>query len=76
MKYLTSAEKVILAIPHNLSDLTAAFKGDQTDLYFVNPVYPNGLPEILTRDISATTALGKSVFIKVEKKPFRLQIKT
>ena len=67
VKYLTSAEKIILAIPRDLAAVTADFKSDFSDVFAVDPVYPNGLPEILMRDISASADLGKSVFIKVEK---------
>ena len=65
--YLTGAEKIIVAVPENLFEYMADIKNEQVEIFGVHPVYPNGLPEILVRDISNQTPLGKHVFLKVEK---------
>lgn len=67
IKYLTSAEKVIFAVPENLSDTGLDIAKGIADVHKVKMVYPNGLPEILLRDISKSFDPGKCAFIKVEK---------
>ncbi len=67
IKYLTSARKVIFAIPQNLSDLGTEIPGDVAEVFPVKPQYPNGLPEILISDICRTGQVGKCGFMNVEK---------
>jgi electron transport complex protein RnfC len=67
IKHVTSAERVILALPAPLQNLGANLSNDVADVFPVNPTYPNGLPEILARDISQKYNTGKTAFLKVEK---------
>jgi electron transport complex protein RnfC len=66
IKHLTSAEKVILAIPEPLQSVVADISSDTADIFPVEPVYPNGLPEILARNISQKYDTGKTAFLKIE----------
>ncbi len=67
IKHLTSAKKVIFAVPESLFSLGSEAAGDKADIFCVKPVYPNGLPEILLRDITNKYDPGKSAVIKLEK---------
>ena len=67
IKHLSGAGKVILAVPEALQSLAAGIAASAADVFPVKPAYPNGLPEILTRDITAKYNSGKCAFLKVEK---------
>jgi len=67
IKFLTSAQKVFLAIPKHLANLGADIPGDLAEVVVVEPVYPQGLPEVLMRVISRNQKLGNSIYIKAEK---------
>lgn len=67
IKHVTAAERVILALPAPLRNLGANLSTDEADVFLVNPTFPNGLPEILARDISKKYDTGKTAFLKVEK---------
>lgn len=67
VQHLTAAERVILAVPGPLWDLVSDIAGDSIDIYKVKPVYPNGLPEILVRDMARVYKFHSHVFLKVEK---------
>jgi electron transport complex protein RnfC len=67
VQHLTGAGRVILAVPGPLWDLVSDITGDSIDIYKVKPVYPNGLPEILVRDMARVYNFDSHVFLKVEK---------
>ncbi|MCK5057063.1 MAG: 4Fe-4S dicluster domain-containing protein [Candidatus Aminicenantes bacterium] len=67
IKHLTAAGKVFLALPEPLLSSAANLTAGAADIFPVKPVYPNGLPEILTRDISRKYDTGKTAFLKIEK---------
>ncbi|MCK4836335.1 MAG: hypothetical protein KAT17_06845 [Candidatus Aminicenantes bacterium] len=67
IKFLTAAQKVVLAIPKNLDYLVADIIEDQADVFLVDPVYPNGLPDILMRTIYYKLGLEACAYLKVEK---------
>lgn len=67
LQHLTGAGRVILAVPEPLGDLVSDIAGDSIDIYKVKPFYPNGLPEILVRDMARVYNFQGHVFLKVEK---------
>jgi electron transport complex protein RnfC len=67
VQHLTGAGRVILAVPAPLGDLVSDIAGDSIDIYKVKPFYPNGLPEILVRDMARVYKFQGHVFLKVEK---------
>jgi electron transport complex protein RnfC len=67
VRHLTGAGQVILAVPAPLGDSVSDFEDDSIAVYKVNPVYPNGVPEILLRDMARKYNLDSHVFIKIEK---------
>ena len=69
VRHLTSAERVVLAVPEPLADVAAdaAKAGNWLEIYKVKPRYPNGLPEILIRDMSDIYDLDSHLFLSVEK---------
>ena len=67
IKHLTGAGNVFLALPEPLVNSVANLPAGTAEIFPVKPVYPNGLPEILTRDISKKRDTGKTAFLKIEK---------
>ena len=67
IKYLTSAERVILAIPEEDYALGSAIVGDEAELMLVKTQYPNSLPELLAQQIAERDSSIKPVLIKIEK---------
>jgi electron transport complex protein RnfC len=67
VQHLTGAGRVILAVPGPLWDMVSDIAGDSIDIYKVKPFYPNGLPEILVRDMARVYNFHSHVFLKVEK---------
>jgi electron transport complex protein RnfC len=67
LKHITSAKKVVLAVPENLQNMASNIPKDQVEIYSIKPVYPNGLPELIVRDISQKIDIGKSIFLRIEK---------
>lgn len=69
IKHLTSAQQVVLVVPEPLGHLVqdAVNAGDRIKLYSVKPLYPNGLPEILVRDMANVYNLDNHLFLTVEK---------
>ncbi|NQT97535.1 MAG: hypothetical protein HQ562_07320, partial [Candidatus Marinimicrobia bacterium] len=67
IKYLTSAERVVLAIPEEAYELGSAAVGDVAELMLVKAQYPKGLPELLAQQVAEQDSSGKPAFIKIEK---------
>ncbi|UCH95766.1 MAG: 4Fe-4S binding protein [Candidatus Aminicenantes bacterium] len=67
VQHLTGAERVVLVVPEPLGNLVSDIAGDSIDIYKVKPFYPNGLPEILVRDLARIYHFHSHVFLKVEK---------
>jgi electron transport complex protein RnfC len=67
VQHITGAGRVVLAVPGPLGDLVSDIAGDSIDIFIVKPFYPNGLPEILIRDIERIYHFNSHVFLKVEK---------
>lgn len=69
IRHLTSARRVVLAVPEPLAGLVTPEPGsaDRLTVHPVKPVYPNGLPEILVRDLSAVYHPATHLFLKIEK---------
>jgi len=67
IKHVSSARKIILAIPQNLSESAAEIPADVAEVFLVKPHYPMGLPEVLIAEISRTIDMGKCGFMNVEK---------
>jgi electron transport complex protein RnfC len=69
IRHLTSAEQVVLAVPEPLAYLVrdAVNAEEGLKLYPVKPLYPNGLPEILVRDMAGVYNLDNHLFLKIEK---------
>lgn len=66
IKHLTSAKKVILALPEPLQGAAPGIASDIADVFSVPPVFPNGLPEILARDVGKKYGAGKTAYLKIE----------
>lgn len=67
IKHLSSARKIIFAIPQNLSESAAEIPPDAAEVFLVKPYYPMGLPEVLIAEISRTIDVGKCGFMNAEK---------
>jgi electron transport complex protein RnfC len=69
IKHLTSAQQVVLVVPEPLGFLVqdAVNAEDRVKLHSVKPLYPNGLPEILVRDMANVYNLDNHLFLTVEK---------
>jgi electron transport complex protein RnfC len=69
VRHLTSAQQVVLAVPGPLAHLVqdAVNAEDRVKLHSVNPLYPNGLPGILVRDLAGVYNLDNHLFLTVEK---------
>lgn len=67
VQHLTSAKKVVLAVPEPLYDFSVAAAGNGFDIYRVKPIYPNGVPETLLRDMADHYHLDSHLFLSVEK---------
>lgn len=67
VKHLTSAKRVILAVPEPLSGIISDTTAEGMEVFNVKTIYPNGLPEILLRDISRTYNLDSHIFLGIEK---------
>ncbi|NIM11202.1 MAG: 4Fe-4S dicluster domain-containing protein [Candidatus Aminicenantes bacterium] len=69
VQHLTSAQQVVLVVPEPLGHLVqdAVNAEKPIKLYPVKPLYPNGLPEILVRDMANIYNLDNHLFLTVEK---------
>ncbi|MCK4764516.1 MAG: 4Fe-4S binding protein [Candidatus Aminicenantes bacterium] len=67
LKHLTSAQKVVLAVPQPLYSFVSGAAADGIEVHSVVPRYPNGLPEILIRDMAAAYNVDSHLFLNVEK---------
>jgi electron transport complex protein RnfC len=67
VQHLTGAGRVILAVPGPLWEVASGIAGDSIDIYKVKPFYPNGLPEILVRDMARIYNFDSHLFLKIEK---------
>jgi electron transport complex protein RnfC len=67
VQHLTGAGRVILAVPGPLWEVASGIAGDSIDICKVKPFYPNGLPEILVRDMARIYNFDSHLFLKVEK---------
>lgn len=67
LQRLTGSKNMILAVPEYLSASGTRVAGGLADVIPVKPDYPNGLPQILGRDICRSFGLNNPAFITVEK---------
>jgi electron transport complex protein RnfC len=69
MRHLTSARRVILAVPESLADLAAdeALAEKWLVIHKVNSRYPNGLPEMIARAAAPLYQPDTPLFLTVEK---------
>lgn len=67
VKYLVSAEQVILAVPEPLYGPVSEAAGDSAAVFKVNPVYPDILPEMLLDSLSTVYDVESHLFLGVEK---------
>jgi electron transport complex protein RnfC len=67
IRFLTSARKVIFTLPRQLNQPDYKIPADLADVFWIEPVYPNGVPEVLLGRISREHNLGRCGFLPVEK---------
>jgi electron transport complex protein RnfC len=69
VRHLTSAQQVVLVVPEPLGHLVqdAVNAEDRIKLHSVKPLYPNGLPEILVKNLAGFYNLDNHLFLTVEK---------
>lgn len=69
IRHLTSAEQVVLAVPEPLYDMACDAAGAEPwiDIYKVEPVHPNGLPEMLIKSMAPFYNLENHLFLNIEK---------
>jgi electron transport complex protein RnfC len=67
IKHLTSAKQVVLVVPEPLYNLVSEAAGTGISVHAVKPVYPNGLPEILLKQLANRYPLNNHLFLRVEK---------
>lgn len=67
IKYLVSAEQVILAVPEPLYGPVSEAAGESAAVFQVNPVYPDCLPEMLLDAMSKVYDVKDHLFLGVEK---------
>ena len=67
VEHLTSAKRIVLAVPEPLGGIISDATTEGIEVFKVKTVYPNGLPEILLRDISRTYNFDSHIFLGIEK---------
>lgn len=66
IKHITGAATVLFAVPQPLTDLVSGTGGDGITIVPIDPVYPNGLPELLIMRLASQYDLQDHLFLGVE----------